>query len=91
MFQIPGHFGPKSSRFKTPFKQWHGRGICDDMFSAGLLLSVGQSSTLIVTIKCTCIHEVSQSEVYPESAGRIEKFFEGVQILQRMARLVNFT
>ena len=43
-------------------------------FSAGLLLSVGQSSTLTVKIKCTCMQGVSQSEVYPGSAGSDREF-----------------
>ena len=68
-------------------------------FSAGLLLSVGQSSTLTVKIKDTCIQGVSQSEVYPGSAGSASRecwigsriSLKGVQILQRMAPMVNFT
>ena len=43
-------------------------------FSVGLLLSVGQSSTLTVEIKCTCIQGVSQSEVFPGDAGSDREF-----------------
>ena len=49
----------------------NGTGVIFEMihFSAGLLISEGQFSTLTVNIKCTCNQGVSQSEVYPGSAG----------------------
>ena len=55
----------------NPFIQWHRCDIWMIHFSVGLLLSVGQSSTLTVKIKYTCIQGVSQSEVhvYPGDAG----------------------
>ena len=43
-------------------------------FSVGLLLSVGQFSTLTVKIKCTCNKGVSHSEVYTGSAGSDREF-----------------
>ena len=54
----------------------NGTGVIFGMihFSVGLLLSVGQSSTLTVKIKCTCIQRVSQSEVYPGDAGSDREF-----------------
>ena len=54
----------------------NGTGVIFGMihFSVGLLLSVGQSSTLSVKIKCTCIHGVSKSEVYPGDVGSDREF-----------------
>ena len=54
----------------------NGTGVIFGMiiFSAGLLLSVGQSSTLTVKIKGASIQGVTQSEVYPGSAGSAREF-----------------
>ena len=40
--------------------QWHGGSICDDLFFSWPAIISRESSTLIVTIKCTCIHGVTQ-------------------------------
>ena len=64
----------KSSRLWTPFKQWHGRGIGNDLFFSWPAIIRRESSTLIVTIKCTSIHGVAQSEVHQGSAGSDREF-----------------
>ena len=56
----------------------NGTGVIFGMihFSVGLLLLVGQPSSLTVKIKRTCIQGVSQFEVYPGMQDLIEIFFE---------------
>ena len=79
MSGVPDHFGHSLEFRDTSVQNYRGSGPRSNngtgvifgmiIFSAGLLLSVGQSSTLTVEIKGTCIQGVTQSEVYPGSAG----------------------